>query len=104
MCDIDDWRAVCVQEALRRGQGALEERRFDDAVTAFDEALAVAPRDYVTAMKSLLGRRDAFFALGRPDAAGADNRREFAWGRGIRWPGWYIIGAIVFRNEIVRGM
>ena len=82
----------------------MEARRFEDAVAAFDEALAVAPRDYVTAMKSLLGRRDAFQALGRLEAAGADNRREFAWGRGIRWPGWYIIGAIVFRNEIVRGM
>ena len=55
-------------------------------------------------MQSLLGRSEAQFALGKRALGGSDSRQEFAWGRGVRWPGWYIIAAILFRNEIVKGM
>jgi hypothetical protein len=94
----------CVQEQLVAGEQLLKEQRFAEAVEAFDSVLALAPREYTLAMKALLGRGDAYAVLGRGDLASADNRKEFAWGRGIRWPGWYIIAAILFRNEIVRGM
>jgi hypothetical protein len=93
-----------MQEQLEAGQRLMGQERYAEAVDAFDTVLALAPREYTLAMKSLLGRRDAYAALDERALAGADNRREFAWGRGIRWPGWYIIAAILFRNEIVRGM
>jgi len=50
-------------------------------------------------MKALLGRRDAYQKLGLTKKAAWDARREFAWGRGIRWPGWYIFTAILIRNQ-----
>lgn len=82
-----------VAEALRR------EGKNEDAAVAYTEVIKLAPRDYTLCMKSLLGRRDAYLALGKRDLVGEDNRREWLWGRGIRWPGWYIISAIIIRNE-----
>ena len=57
--------------------------------------------EYTLCMRSLLGRAEAYKRLGRGDLQGADFRREWLWGRGVRWPGWYVIAAILFRNEIV---
>lgn len=95
--------AMCVvQELLVTADTARAAGRYQDAVIAYSAVLDTAPTQYTLCMKSLLGRRDALAALGLSDASGADNRREFAWGRGIRWPGWYIIGLIMFRNEIAR--
>jgi tetratricopeptide (TPR) repeat protein len=102
----------CVQEdALFRaaaahladGKELLAAGKPQEAKEAFDTVLIIAPRRYTLAMQSLLGRREANEALGRLREAAADSQQEFLWGRGIRWPGWYIIAAIVFRNEIVRG-
>jgi hypothetical protein len=87
-----------------RGERQLAAGELREAVESFSGVLQTAPRRYTLCMKSLLGRRDAYQALGERGLAAADNRQEFLWGRGIRWPGWYIIACIVFRNEIVRGM
>ena len=71
---------------------------------AYTQALQLAPRRYTTAMQALLGRRAAYEGLGQRGLQSADSRREFLWGRGVRWPGWYIIAAILLRNEVVKGM
>jgi hypothetical protein len=91
-----------VQELLASADNALAAGRYQEAVDRYTAVIDAAPTQYTLCMKSLLGRRDALSALGQSEASGEDNRREFAWGRGIRWPGWYIIGTIMFRNEIVR--
>lgn len=87
---------------LRDADAALAAGEYSRAVDGFTAVIAAAPTRYTLCMKSLLGRRDALLAMGDREAAARDNRREFAWGRGVRWPGWYIIGAITFRNELVR--
>jgi tetratricopeptide (TPR) repeat protein len=91
-----------MQALLSEGQGALAQGSYEEAIEAFTKVLQSAPGEYTLCMKSLLGRRDAYAALGARELSRADNTQEFAWGRGVRWPGWYIIGAILFRNEIVR--
>lgn len=91
-----------MQALLRRAEADLAAGEFSRAADGFTAVIAAAPTQYTLCMKSLLGRRDAWLALGDRAAAARDNRREFAWGRGVRWPGWYIIAAITFRNEIVR--
>lgn len=91
-----------VQELLRQAEADLAAGEYSAAISGFTAVIAAAPTQYTLCMKSLLGRRDALLAVGDREAAARDNRREFAWGRGVRWPGWYIIGAITFRNEIVR--
>ena len=90
------------QEIYALAEADLREGRYENAIDGFTNVIKLTPRAYTPCMKSLLGRRDALFALERRGEAGQDNRQEFGWGRGIRWPGWYIIGAIVFRNEIAR--
>lgn len=42
-----------------------------------------------------------YITLGMRKEAGQDGIREFMWGRGLRWPGWYIIAGILLRNELV---
>eukprot|EP00892_Ulva_mutabilis_P002195 jgi/Ulvmu1/11977/UM082_0056.1 len=90
------------QAMLRDAEAALAAREYTRAIDGFTAVLAAAPTRYTLCMKSLLGRRDALLAVGEREAAARDGKREFAWGRGVRWPGWYIIAAITFRNEIVR--
>ena len=91
-----------LQALLDSADKALAAGRFQEAADSYTAVIATAPTQYTLCMKSLLGRREALVSLGEPSEAGEDNRREFAWGRGIRWPGWYIIGLIMFRNEIAR--
>lgn len=81
---------------------ALASGRFQEAADSYTAVIATAPTQYTLCMKSLLGRREALAGLGRLSDSADDNRQEFAWGRGIRWPGWYIIGLIMFRNELAR--
>ncbi|KAK9833595.1 hypothetical protein WJX84_004533 [Apatococcus fuscideae] len=71
------------------------------AIGKYSEVIDGVPQEYTLCMRSLLGRRDSLLALGKNEAAGRDARQEWVWGRGIRWPGWYIIAAILIRNEIV---
>lgn len=99
-CDSDN--VVWFQELLANADRALASGRFQEAADAYSAVLETAPTQYTLCMKSLLGRREALVGLGQSNNAAEDNRREFAWGRGIRWPGWYIIGLIMFRNEIAR--
>lgn len=91
-----------MQALLRQAEADLAAGEYTRAVDGFTAVIAAAPTQYTLCMKSLLGRRDALLALGDREAASRDNRQEFAWGRGVRWPGWYIIAAITFRNELVR--
>jgi hypothetical protein len=94
---------VQAQEAFRAAERAASNACYEEAVEQFTLVLQLAPREYTLCMRSLLGRRDAYFALGERSLGGKDSRHEFLWGRGARWPGWYIIALIMFRNEIVRG-
>jgi hypothetical protein len=90
------------QALLTRAEQQSARSDFPAAIESYSLVLKAAPDEYTPCMKALLGRRDAYFAVGKMDLGGQDSRQEFAWGRGHRWPGWYIIAVIMFRNEIVR--
>ncbi|KAK9827008.1 hypothetical protein WJX74_003506 [Apatococcus lobatus] len=83
------------QASFREAQAAAKQGRHGAAVDLYSKVIKMAPREYTLSMRSLLGRHDS------NEAAGRDARQEFLWGRGIRWPGWYIIAAILIRNEVV---
>ncbi|KAK9827010.1 hypothetical protein WJX74_003506 [Apatococcus lobatus] len=89
------------QASFREAQAAAKQGRHGAAVDLYSKVIKMAPREYTLSMRSLLGRHDSLLALGQNEAAGRDARQEFLWGRGIRWPGWYIIAAILIRNEVV---
>ena len=84
--------------ALEEGRASLVSSKYGSAVASFSDALALAPRRYKTGMPALLGRRDAYLKTGLSDLAAEDARREWLWGRGTRWPGWYIIAYLFVRQ------
>eukprot|EP01025_Chloroclados_australasicus_P054829 TRINITY_DN6542_c1_g1_i1.p1 TRINITY_DN6542_c1_g1~~TRINITY_DN6542_c1_g1_i1.p1 ORF type:complete len:195 (-),score=9.65 TRINITY_DN6542_c1_g1_i1:79-663(-) len=75
---------------------------YQEAISNYKQVIKLAPQRYTLCMKSFLGLQDAYFALGQKKEGGEYSKKEWLWGRGIRWPGWYIIAGILFRNEIVR--
>ncbi|KAK9833596.1 hypothetical protein WJX84_004533 [Apatococcus fuscideae] len=87
--------------AFRNAQELAAQKQHEAAIGKYSEVIDGVPQEYTLCMRSLLGRRDSLLALGKNEAAGRDARQEWVWGRGIRWPGWYIIAAILIRNEIV---
>ena len=89
------------EQALLRGYGAVLNGDSTAAIEAFTQVLCAAPDRYKTAMPALLGRRDARRAIGDYAAAADDARREWLWGRGVRWPGWYIITYLSVRQWAV---
>lgn len=89
------------EDALMRGYGAMLNGDSAAAIEAFTQAMAAAPNRYKTAMPALLGRRDARREIGDYAAAADDARREWLWGRGVRWPGWYIITYLSVRQWAV---
>ncbi|KAK9823098.1 hypothetical protein WJX72_000243 [[Myrmecia] bisecta] len=92
---------TAAQEAFGRAEQHVRQRDYKRAVSEYSRVMALVPEEYTLCMKCWLGRRDALLKLGRREAAGRDNRREWLWGRGIRWPGWYIIATILLQNELV---
>ncbi|GMH44753.1 hypothetical protein BSKO_12705 [Bryopsis sp. KO-2023] len=97
----DDQQTLLGKEYLDRALDLYNSGEYKKAVEEYSKVAAVVPRDYTLCMKSYLGRRDAYKRLGMTKEASADDRREWAWGRGIRWPGWYIATAILVRNQFV---
>lgn len=86
---------------MESADASYKQGNYSKAVDQYTEVIETAPRNYVLCMKALLGRRDTYRKLNLEKKAASDARREFAWGRGIRWPGWYIISAIVIRNAFM---
>ena len=92
---------MALQKLLERADEAFGSGDYAEAVDRYTSVIELAPRSYVLCMKALLGRRDAYLHLGLNKKASSDARREFGWGRGIRWPGWYLISAVVIRNQFM---
>ena len=53
------------QDSLARGRAQLSAAQYDEAVASFTDVLTLAPRRYTLSMQALLGRREAFEALGQ---------------------------------------
>ena len=47
-------------------------------------------------------RAEAYRALGAKDRASEDSTRQWLWGRGLRWPGWYPSARAPNRTSIHR--
>eukprot|EP00210_Caulerpa_lentillifera_P003626 g3461.t1 len=94
-------RTIEATSLLESAKKSYTDGNYSQAVDGFTSVIEMVPRNYILSMKALLGRRDAYQELGLIKKASSDARREFAWGRGIRWPGWYIISAILIRNQFI---
>lgn len=89
--------------AVERGEALLREGDAAGAVQELSNALETAPWQYKLSQKALLLRSEAYGKLGQDFSKqkGDDFRQEWLWGRGVRWPGWYILAYIFFRKIFV---
>lgn len=87
------------EEALKRAQALLQAGDDAGAAAAFSEVLDTAPREYKLCQAALSGRQEANRNLGKGN--GPDQLNQWCWGRGIRWPGHYIIAYALARGAVV---
>ncbi|XRB14142.1 hypothetical protein RI054_07g39810 [Pseudoscourfieldia marina] len=104
-------------DAIKIGDDALERRDFAAADDAYTEAVEAAPTLYTAAQKALTKRAEARRCGAKPgykvDCTGTgytpppndglikDEWRVWLWGRGVRWPGHYIIALLIIRQLFV---
>ena len=93
---IDD-----AQAALEAGERKMEAGEWEAAADDLSKALELAPRQYKLAQKALLKRTEAYRNMGDSKRSGEDFRRQWLWGRGVRWPGWYLLGYVFARRAFV---
>jgi len=71
------------------------------AVELYGRALQAAPRRYKLCQMALRARADSLGRLGRKEEQRQDGVQNWLWGRGIRWPGHYILAYILGRRAFV---
>ena len=86
------------KEALGEGERALAEGRPGAAAESLERVELLAPREYKLNMRAGLRLADAYEATGDVEGRGRIGRRTWWWGRGVRWPGWYLIAYLSFRS------
>lgn len=106
--------------AMARGDAAMARGDFGAADSAYTESVEAAPTFYTNAQKALTKRADARRCGAKPgqkpdcsaapggykgggdeDALIKDAWKVWLWGRGIRWPGHYIIALLIVRQFFV---
>mgnify|MGYP001969739568 CR=1 FL=1 len=90
--------------ALLRGEALAAEGQHLDAIAAFESVYATAPTEYKMCQRAGLDIAKSYKSLSSKPGDAFDRRAEDAkgvvwwWGRGTRWPGWYIIAYLSARN------
>lgn len=86
------------KEAFKEAEAALADQDFAKADALYSEVFKLVPREYKVCQASGLGRSKARKALGDREGALHDSGAVWWWGRGLRWPGWYIIAYLSARS------
>ena len=99
----DEGAVAEAKVALAAGEAALGRGDVRKAVQSLEQVEALAPREYKLNMRAGQVLAEAYAAAGDNDARGRINRRTWWWGRGVRWPGWYIFAYLSFRSAYLTG-
>lgn len=89
---------------MLRGESLAAEGKHADAIASFEFVYATAPREYKMCQRAGLNIAVSYKALSARLGDEMDKRANEAkgvvwwWGRGTRWPGWYIIAYLSARN------
>eukprot|EP00240_Pyramimonas_obovata_P014163 CAMPEP_0118938044 /NCGR_PEP_ID=MMETSP1169-20130426/24597_1 /TAXON_ID=36882 /ORGANISM="Pyramimonas obovata, Strain CCMP722" /LENGTH=201 /DNA_ID=CAMNT_0006881871 /DNA_START=155 /DNA_END=760 /DNA_ORIENTATION=- len=92
------------QAALERGRSLAAAGEHASALEQFDLVLTTAPRQYTLCQAAFSARFQSASALKQ---GGGDGLRQWLWGRGVRFPGHYILCYILARpaftspNEVI---
>ena len=84
--------------ALARGERALEAGNAKDAIEALSKIETLVPREYKLNQRAGLLLSDAWKLAGDNANYLEYKNRVWWWGRGLRWPGWYIIAYLSARS------
>lgn len=85
---------------LKNGEAALNAGEWKAAVEGLTKARDAAPREYKLSQRATLLRAKAHAALGNEAAASADRWAVWWWGRGLRFPGWYLVAYFSLRAAV----
>ena len=83
---------------------AAAEGKHAEAIASFETVYATAPREYKMCQRAGLNISTSYKALSTRLGDEMDKKANEAkgtvwwWGRGTRWPGWYIIAYLSARN------
>ena len=94
----DDEALASARDALERGEAFLANGDAASAVRELSRVEALVPREYKINQRAGLSLSRAYAALGDNDAYLACKSKVWWWGRGLRWPGWYIIAYLSARS------
>jgi len=84
--------------ALASGERALEEKNAGSAIEALSKIETLVPREYKLNQRAGLLLSEAYKLAGDNANYLEYKNRVWWWGRGLRWPGWYIIAYLSARS------
>ena len=84
--------------ALARGERALGEKNAKAAIEALSKIETLVPREYKLNQRAGLLLSEAYKHAGDNARYLEYKNRVWWWGRGLRWPGWYIIAYLSARS------
>ena len=97
-----EYDVLRAKECLKTGESLMEEEKWDQAIVSLRQIEKLLPREYKLNQKAKLLIAECYEMLGAPryfkeeylEAKGS----VWWWGRGLRWPGWYIIAYLGARH------
>ena len=97
-------RKAAAKAALLRGEALAAQGEHLSAIEQFEAVYATAPTEYKMCQRAGLDIAKSYKKLSSKPGDAMDRKAEDAkgavwwWGRGTRWPGWYIIAYLSARN------
>ena len=85
-------------EALEKGERALSEGDAGRAIEELSKIETLVPREYKLNQRAGLALSEAHKLAGNNNEYLEYKNRVWWWGRGLRWPGWYIIAYLSARS------
>ena len=97
-----EYDVLRAKECLKTGESLMEEEKWDQAIVSLRQIEKLLPREYKLNQKAKLLIAECYEMMGAPryfkeeylEAKGS----VWWWGRGLRWPGWYIIAYLGARH------
>eukprot|EP00227_Mantoniella_beaufortii_P016681 CAMPEP_0197585456 /NCGR_PEP_ID=MMETSP1326-20131121/7754_1 /TAXON_ID=1155430 /ORGANISM="Genus nov. species nov., Strain RCC2288" /LENGTH=276 /DNA_ID=CAMNT_0043149963 /DNA_START=70 /DNA_END=903 /DNA_ORIENTATION=+ len=83
---------------LARGEELAAEGRYTEAVALLETVPGIAPKEYKMVQRAYLQLEKCNDKLGQPEVGNEWSSKVWWWGRGTRWPGWYIIAYLSGRS------
>ena len=100
--EYSEYDVLRAKECLKTGEGLMGEEKWDQAIVSLQQIEKLIPREYKMNQKAKLLIADCYKALGAPQYFNEEYLEAkgsvWWWGRGLRWPGWYIIAYLGARH------